>query len=94
MSRKGARLANPSLHWHTGLSRQTANRLVERGFASREQVAEAVESGEITDRPSASQKELFVSAHQWTTVPGLGRAGFNELRAWLGREVKTQEGER
>jgi len=94
MSRKGARLSNPSLHWHTGLSSRTANRLVERGFASREEVEAAVKKGVITDRPTASQKELFVSAAQRTTVPGLGRAGFNELREWLGLEANPQEGGR
>jgi len=89
MNRNGKRLANPVIYWHTGLSSQTANRLVESGYVSREQVLEAVRSGEITDQPSASQREQFVSESQWTTVPGLGRVGFLELQQWLECEPGT-----
>lgn|GEM_PF-6647133 len=92
LSRKVSRLANPSHHWHTGLSRQTANRLLECGFASREGVDNAVKSGEITDKPSASQRALFASAGQKTSVPGLGSVGISELRGWLGLEANTQDG--
>lgn len=88
MNRKGSCLANPMTYWHTGLSSQTANRLVDCGYTSREQVVMAVSSGEITDRPSASQRELFVSESQHTTVPGLGKVGFGELLAWLNPEPK------
>lgn len=89
MNRKGSLLANPPIHWHTGLSSQTANRLVERGYSSREQVEKAVTSGEITDRPSASQRNLFVSDGQQTTVPGLGKVGFGEILVWLGLEPNS-----
>ncbi|EKT4528338.1 hypothetical protein [Pseudomonas asiatica] len=83
MNRKGKCLANPVTYWHTGLSSQTANRLVDAGYVSREQVLDAVRSGEITDRPSATQREQFVSERQGTTVSGLGRVGFLELQQWL-----------
>lgn len=89
MNRKGKCLANPVTYWHTGLSSQTANRLVDAGYVSREQVLDAVRSGEITDRPSASQREQFVSERQGTTVSGLGRVGFLELQQWLGYEPGT-----
>ncbi|MFL1449418.1 hypothetical protein ACI77O_13555 [Pseudomonas tritici] len=83
MNCKGSRLANPMTYWHTGLSSRTANRLVECGYSSREQVAKAVGVGEITDKPSDRQLKLFVSEGQKTTVPGLGKIGFGELLAWL-----------
>lgn len=86
MNRKGACLASPPTYWHTGLSCQTANRLVERGYSSREQVEKAVVSGEITDKPSVSQRKLFRSKGQQTTVPGLGKVGFGEILVWLGLE--------
>lgn len=86
MNRKGARLANPPAYWHTGLSSQTANRLVECGYSSREQVQSAVNSGEITDKPSVSQRRLFHSQGQQTTIPGLGKVGFGEILVWLGLE--------
>lgn len=86
MNRKGACLASPPTYWHAGLSSQTANRLVEGGYSSREQVEKAVTSGEITDKPSVSQRKLFHSEGQQTTVPGLGKVGFGEILVWLGLE--------
>ncbi|MCU9527527.1 hypothetical protein [Pseudomonas mosselii] len=90
MKRRGECLANPVTYWHTGLSSQTANRLLEQGYTSRDQVEQAVETGEITDRPSASQRKQFVSEGQQTTVPGLGSVGFLELRQWLECEPGTR----
>lgn len=83
LNAKGRRLVNPKEFWFKGLSARTANRLVERGFTSREQVEQAVRAGVITDKPSVSQREFFESDNQQTTIPGLGAVSFAELLEWL-----------
>src|SRR5690606_35613543 len=83
LNAKGGRRLKNHMKWYDGLSSRTANRLMECGYSSREQVSQALLDGVITDKPSASQRELLEVPGQQTTIPGLGAVSFTELRKWL-----------
>ena len=85
LARSGKVILHPeTAAWHDGLGTKTWHALRDAGYASRKAIFEGIICGEITDRPTKAQRVRQYGSVGSTSVPGLGRRGYQSLREWLG----------